>query len=245
MTAATAGRCGTVRVLDLDPELAEALPERERHEAARALLAPTVTIERGDWPARRSDGSEGRIGILILSGLMCREVSIGGTASAELLGLGDLIRPWDGATDDALVPYEVSWQVLEESRVALLGPRFAQAATRWPMLMSALVARTVRRSHTLAVMAAITCTTGLETRLLMLFWHLAERWGKVTSDGVIVPVKLTHETVACVVGARRPSISTALKQLERDGRLMRIHQGGWLLTGEPLRESAPAVSRAA
>jgi len=235
-----------VRLLEADPDLAEALPEEERREATVALVAPAVALEAGDWSPRHNDddAADGRIGVLIVSGLICREVVIGETVSAELLGPGDLIRPWDQTADHALVPYTVRWQVLEESRVALLGPRFVQAAARWPMLMSALVARTVRRSHTLALAAAISCTTGLETRLLMLFWQLADRWGKVTADGVVVPVKLTHETIGRLVGARRPSVSTALKQLERDGRLARIHRGGWLLTGDPLRIDA-AVSTAA
>ena len=30
----------------------------------------------------------------------------------------------------------------------------------------------------------------------MLLWYLAERWGRVTPDGVIVPLRLTHETLA-------------------------------------------------
>lgn len=223
-----------VRLLDADRDLAEALPEAERREARLALLAPAVTLERGDWTPSHSDddAADGRVGVLILSGSMCRELVIGGIASAELLGSGDVIRPWDRTADQALVPYSVRWQVLERSRLALLGPRFVETAARWPTLVSALFARAARRSHALALAAAVASTSGLETRLLMLFWDLADRWGRVTADGVVVPVELTHETIARLVGARRPSVSTALKQLERDGRLARSQRGGWLLIGE-------------
>lgn len=235
-----------VRLLDADPDLAEVLRDEERADATLALVVPAVVLEAGDWTPRLSpgDAADGRIGVLIVSGLICREVVIGETVSAELLGPGDVTRPWDNGPDEALLSCVVRWHVLEEARLALLGPRFAQTAARWPPLMSALVARTVRRSHALALGAAITCTTGLETRLLMLFWHLGDRWGKVTADGVVVPVKLTHETIGRLVGARRPSVSTALKQLERDGRLARTHHGGWLLTGDPAQADAAASSAA-
>lgn len=223
-----------VRLLDADRDLAEALPEAERREARLALLAPAVTLERGDWTPCHSedDAADGRVGVLIVSGLMCRELVIGKVTSAELLGPGDVIRPWERSADDPLVPYSVRWQVLEQSRLALLGPRFAESAARWPTLMSALFARTARRSHALALAAAVACTSGLDTRLPMFFWQLADRWGKVTGDGVVVPLQLTHETIARLVGARRPSVSTALKQLERDGRLTRTERGEWLLIGE-------------
>lgn len=222
-----------MRILEVDPDLADALPPDERAAAAQALVVPAVTVGRGEWlPEPGGESEDGRVGMLLVSGLMTREVSVGGTVSAELLGPGDLIRPWDVAPD-ALVPRDVRWQVIEDARLALLGLPFAQAAARWPMLTGAIVARTVRRSHALALAGAITSTTGLEIRLSLLFWSLADRWGRVTPDGVVVPVTLTHETIARLVGARRPSISTALKQLERDGRLVRLHAGGWLLTGDP------------
>ncbi len=44
-------------------------------------------------------------------------------------------------------------------------------------------------------------------------WHLADRWGHVERDGVVVPLPLTHETIGRLVPTRRPSVSTALKQL--------------------------------
>ena len=233
-----------VRLLDADPDLAEALPEAERRVARLALLAPAVTLEPGDWAPRHNaeHAADGRIGVLIVSGVICRELVIGKVASAELLGPGDVIRPWDRTADHALVPYSVRWQVLEQSHLALLGPRFSETAARWPTLMSALFARAARQSHALALSAAVACTSGLETRLLMLFWQLADRWGRVTADGVVVPVALTQETVGRLVGARRPSVSSAMKQLERDGRLVRMQRGEWLLSGR--RGDSEAIAAA-
>ena len=28
--------------------------------------------------------------------------------------------------------------------------------------------------------------------LLFLFWHLADRWGRVTKEGIVIPLKLTR-----------------------------------------------------
>ena len=87
----------------------------------------------------------------------------------------------------------------------MLGRRFACVAARWPDLTSALVGRAVKRSHALALSATISCTTGLEMRLLMLFWHLADRWGKVCRDGVVVPIQMTHAVIGRLIAraARR------------------------------------------
>jgi hypothetical protein len=66
----------------------------------------------------------------------------------------------------------------------------------------------------------------------MLLWHLAERWGRVGNDGVIIPVRLTHSVLASLVAARRPTVSAALGDLEQHGLVRRIEQG-LLLVGEP------------
>jgi hypothetical protein len=50
-------------------------------------------------------------------------------------------------------------------------------------------------------------------------------------------MSLTHRSLANVVGARRPSVTTALSELQRRGRLARVDTG-WLLLGRP-----PAGSR--
>ena len=57
---------------------------------------------------------------------------------------------------------------------------------------------------------AISQLVRVDRRLLALFWHLAERWGRVTGDGVLVPLTLSHRMLSQLVGARRPTVSTAL-----------------------------------
>jgi hypothetical protein len=222
-------------VLDADVDLAEFLHEGERDVARHSLIARAIHLAPGDWtPSKAIPPANGHLGVLVLEGILCREVAVGTSCCAELVGPGDLLRPWDGDGGiGGLVSCDISWQVLEETRLAVLDRSFVTAAARWPALTTGLVARAIDRSKTLALAATIRSTPGLETRLLMLFWHMADRWGRVRPDGVVMPVRLTHELIARMVGARRPSVSTALKQLEREGVISRLDPCGWLLTAEP------------
>jgi hypothetical protein len=85
----------------------------------------------------------------------------------------------------------------------------------------------------LATTQAISQLTRVDRRLKALFWHLAERWGRVSGDGVIVPLALTHRILGQLVGARRPTVSTALSELADRGELVRRPDGSWLLRGDP------------
>jgi CRP-like cAMP-binding protein len=106
--------------------------------------------------------------------------------------------------------------------------------------MAALLARSVERAHGLAFQQVATHAPGLDTRLLTLLWLLADRWGRVTRDGVLVPLQLTHVMIAELVGASRPSVSTALKGLETRSSLLRTRDG-WLLC-DATPESMPAAA---
>jgi hypothetical protein len=64
----------------------------------------------------------------------------------------------------------------------------------------------------------------------------------VTLDGVVVPVRLTHEMIGRLVGAHRPSVTTALTELGRTNRIRRLPHG-WLLLGDPPAAPVPDVSR--
>jgi CRP/FNR family transcriptional regulator, cyclic AMP receptor protein len=54
-------------------------------------------------------------------------------------------------------------------------------------------------------------------RLLLLFWQLADRWGTVGTDGVTVPLKLTHRTLGCLARAQRPSLTACLHAMSEHG----------------------------
>jgi hypothetical protein len=98
----------------------------------------------------------------------------------------------------------------------------------WPEIAAALVARATERARMLAFQHVASHIPRLEGRLLALMWAFADRWGRVTREGVVIPVRLTHATLAELVGASRPSVSTALARMAREGALIRT-SAGWLL----------------
>jgi CRP/FNR family cyclic AMP-dependent transcriptional regulator len=234
-----------VSILDADPGLGQSLDSEDRALASRYAVAEALRLEPGPWDAGRVEPAPGRLALLVLDGLIKREVRIAGSECAELLGEGDVLRPWD---DDAGGFTQVGggFEVLEPTRLALLDRRFAVAAGRWPELVEAILGRCVARSRALAFHMALSHLTRVDVRLLALFWHLADRWGRVGTDGVIVPLHLTHRTLAQLVGAQRPSVTTALGALADERRVTRRRDGSWLLHGEPPADlRIPAAEHAA
>jgi CRP/FNR family cyclic AMP-dependent transcriptional regulator len=114
--------------------------------------------------------------------------------------------------------------------LAVLDEGFAVRISAWPQLTAELLERAVRRSRSLAAQAAIGHVVGVEQRLEALFWCLAERWGAVAREGVTLPLPLTHQALADMVGAQRPSVTSALGKLARAGTLTRL-DGTWTLHG--------------
>src|SRR4051812_27229062 len=223
------------RVLDRDPELARGLDAEEFALAARHLVARTRKLEPGEWegPWDGEQDPHGSVGALVLDGLLLRVQRIGTVAAAELLGSGDILRPWLTGHEESSLPAGAHWQVLQPTTVALLDRRFVTVAGRWPEVVSAMMERSVQRARLLAFQMAIGNVRRIDARLLLLLWRLADRWGRVTSDGVVLPLRLTHGWLANLVGAQRPSVTTALGNLAGAGRVERLDDGAGLFHRDP------------
>jgi CRP/FNR family cyclic AMP-dependent transcriptional regulator len=227
---------GSVQLLEADPELARGLDPRRVREVSQRLFARSVEIPRGPWSSERllaRSGGAHPIGLLLLEGLMVREAVVGDHPCAELLGPGDLLRAWEDSDAEVLLPRRVEWSALSPVRLAVIDQALAVRAAQWPEIFASLVERAARRAERLVVMQAIAHLTRVDDRLLALLWCLAERWGRVSPDGVVVALRLPHRTLAGMVGARRPSVTTALGQLMGRGLIERRPDGGWLLHGDP------------
>jgi len=85
----------------------------------------------------------------------------------------------------------------------------------------------------MSIHAALLQLSPVETRLLVLFWHLAERWGRVTPAGIALRLRLPHALLGQLVGCRRASVTTALQHIYTSGELTRRADDAWLLTGDP------------
>jgi CRP/FNR family transcriptional regulator, cyclic AMP receptor protein len=221
-------------VLDEDPELNELVPEPRRGAARQASLAAVFEVTTGRWEAREdADRARDGFGLLVLQGTLIRRVGYGGRFGAELLADGDLLRPWEFDGEDS-IGFETGWRVLTPTRLAVLDLLWTERMGRYPRVGPALAGRALVRSRRLAALMAISQQPRLDDRLWMLFWDLADRHGRVHPDGVHLDLPLTHEVLSHLVGARRPSVSSALTKLAAQGRLLRNGRG-WVLSGEPPR----------
>jgi hypothetical protein len=237
-------KVGAVALLDVDPDLGADLGAEPFARARSELMVRVLRLRRGEWAGGDLSAiGHQNVGLLVLDGVIAREVVLEDTVSTELLGAGDLIRPWSGQDGSQLLEHTVRWQVLADARLAVLGRPFAAAVSRYPEVSGALLDRVCARSQRLATTQAIAHLNSVDRRLVALFWHLAERWGRITREGVVVPLTLSHRLLGELVGARRPTVSTALAGLERDGTVLRRSDATWLITGEPPGAPARTVLR--
>jgi CRP/FNR family transcriptional regulator, cyclic AMP receptor protein len=221
-------------VLREDPDLAATLTGSVLDEATRRCFATQVQLPEGYWqPGEEAAAARDGFGLLVLDGLVIRRVGTHGRFGAELLGAGDLLRPWQDGGEDIAPPFGVLFTVAEPVRMAILDGDFAARAARYPVIASSLVARAMGRSRTLAIGMAIAHYPQVRQRLLVLLWHIADRWGRVTPRGVRLELHLPHELLADLVAARRPAVTSALSQLSDEGLVVR-ERGGLTLTGDLL-----------
>jgi CRP/FNR family cyclic AMP-dependent transcriptional regulator len=231
MSAATQVQTQGARaiVLDEDPDLGRGIPS-DRHEHARtASVAAVISIPAGPWEIRTAVEVLSGYGLLALDGMLIRRVGLDGRYGAELLGPGDLLRPWeaDGEAIPAM-PFEASWRVFAPSRFAVLDLAWATRMAPHPQIGAALAGRALTRSRRLVAMMAIAQHPRLEDRLWLLFSELAGRFGRVHADGVHIDLPLTHEVLSHLAAARRPSVSGALSRMAALGRIRR-HGRGWVI----------------
>lgn len=232
-----------MRLLDADPELGDGLAPADLELARHYVVCETAVLGRGvhdPWAV----GSEDLLGLLVIDGLLIRSVQVAERRCGEIAGPGAILRPWDHFGTYAPLPFEVRWRVVDPVKLALLDQRLITVSARWPGLMHAIVRRAVGRSHALALNVAIHSLQHVELRLLVLFWHLADRFGRVTPGGTVVPLELSHEDLAELVGAQRPSVSAKLSALSARGELVRRADRTWLLPGDPPEELRDTRARA-
>ncbi len=224
------------QVLAEDPGLTEGLQGERLTSATNECFAPVIHVPRGPWaPSEELRSPPGALGLLVLEGLLVRRVGLAARFGAELLGEGDLVRPWEGEDLATTLPRSGGWRALEPCRMALLDHQFTQRAGRYPEVISCLFARLLRRSRTLGVTIAIVRHPRVDVRLHMLFWELADRWGTVRREGVHVPLRLTHAVLADLVAAQRQTVSKALRELSNRG-VIAWTGDAWLLSGDPPAE---------
>src|SRR3954462_11291076 len=255
VTATHVAALRAASLFDIDPELAEGLDARRRAEARARAIVATVDLPPGPWsPAQLSEGFPRPFALMWVDALVLRELLLAGSTATELLGPCDIVAL--APSDDALLPTRAEWMVPQAARIAVLDDRIMQILRTWPAVGRLLLDRAARREARLSTHRAIAQLPRVDQRLLAFFAHLAERWGRVGAEGVVMPLHLTHETLGRLIGAPRPTVSLALKDLAADRLLERRNDGSWLLryeafdrlrgpAGVPTRLGAGAAPHAA
>jgi CRP-like cAMP-binding protein len=186
-----------------------------------------VELMPGKADLRLIDLAGDSFGLMVLEGLLLVELEAGRAHIGWMVGSGDLIRP-SGMRQLALTDRH-SWRALKDSRLAVLDRQFVLRAGGIPMVSRVLVNRATRTANWLLAKSLIASSPLIEERVLLMFALFGERWGKVTPEGVAITLPLTHSNLAALCGARRPSVTIALRALQRDGLLSCTAKGTWLL----------------
>lgn len=188
-----------------------------------------IHIPLGEWsPGPEAHQATKGLGLLIMEGLLLRELGPETRCAGELLGEGDLIDPVAELDGDDPMLGPPRWRALTETRLAVLDAHWLSRMTRYPEILAELSRRHLNRARRSAARMAIAAEPRLDRRVMMLLWELAYRFGTVQPDGVHVALPMTHETLAHLVFARRPSVSTAIGRLQSHGLLWRDPES-WVL----------------
>src|SRR3954447_14222883 len=156
-----------ISVVDADPDLADLLDESSLEGARRDGLARVKRLSPGEWDAPAAyEQAEHHRGFLIVEGLLTRTVDVLGRHCVELIGHGDVMRPWSWDEAGSHVRAEIGWEVLEPTKLAVLDHALVTRINPWPQLGVELFNRGTRRAHHLAVALAIAHHNRVEDRLL-------------------------------------------------------------------------------
>jgi CRP-like cAMP-binding protein len=219
----------TVDLVDAWPEIAGFVPSADLALVRRALVARAITANGGDLFERPGTRVHGALAFLIVEGVVLKVTSFAGRSALELLGPGDFLAPPLTAARQVESPAVSRYMAHGLASVAVLDDRFRRAARRWPGLVDCLHDRLGRQTHRASRHLAILHLPRVEDRIVALFADLAERFGRMTPDGIVIDLALTHQVIGDLVASRRPTVSLALQTLGADGVVERLDDGRWHL----------------
>lgn len=221
-----------VRLLELEPRIAGGLAGQALATARDHVRVPYVDAPTGVWGLEALPASP--FAVLVGEGKLLLSAEPGERGDVALVGPGDVLDP-------SRLERGAQCLVIEPARLALLDSRFQLAARAWPHLVSGLAAAIFESSREHRRLAATIKLPRIEDRMLGFMALAIARWGTVRPDGLVISLPVTHETLGRLVGARRPTVSLALADLERQGRLRRPRRGWWSMDAELVAELAPLL----
>lgn len=135
----------------------------------------------------------------------------------SLLEEGDLlVRP---TASWAVVGPKLRCVAIDPSTVLLVERQRLDGWMDEPVLAGNLVRLLSAQVAERELAVAIALEPRVERRLVLKLQQLAERFGRVTPEGVRLDLRLTHQELADMVGAVRETVTIALGNLARSGEL--------------------------
>jgi CRP/FNR family transcriptional regulator, cyclic AMP receptor protein len=230
VTATKTSASAHAGLLDLEPDLGEGIEASQWQDARRLSLVKVVRLGCGPLmlPQSLADRDD-VVGLIVTDGLISRETAIGAPVAFELICQGDILLPPTGPPDHVCARAETRLTVLTATTLIVLGQSFIHAAARWPVLLSNLHRRLESQRQRLTAQGLAVHLPRAEDRLLLILWQLADGCGHVTPEGIVLPLSLSHEILARMCAARRPTITLAFGALQA-ADLIRRHDGHLVLT---------------
>jgi CRP/FNR family cyclic AMP-dependent transcriptional regulator len=215
------------------PEIAAHIPTDDHELAQQVLSVPTLqaTDEPLDDLLATTPTA---FDFIIVDGIVLKQTSYAGRHALELHGPGDVLAPPLTGSRQIESPAVCSYRAHGEVRLAVLEERFRAAARRWPGLADVLHDHLARQTHRASMRLARLHLPRAEDRILALFSDLGERFGRVTPDGIVIDIDLTHDLIGQMIASRRPTVSLALEQLSQARQLTRSDGGQWNLNPSAL-----------
>jgi CRP/FNR family transcriptional regulator, cyclic AMP receptor protein len=224
-----------IPLLDARLVLTQQLTADERAELAGISL-PVIALDAGPLELELVLERHRAFGATVFDGLVMSSLRVGERTGVHLLGPGDLLVPRNELWPSWLA--ELDFRTAASVRLGLLGNDLLAAVYRWPRLLQGLYGTLGDQLQRLTVQLVICQLPRVEDRIMAMLWLLADTWGHVTPGGVRLPLALTHETLGALVGARRPTVTLALRKLSDDGGLV-PQDPGWLLVAPPPPPAKP------
>jgi CRP/FNR family cyclic AMP-dependent transcriptional regulator len=226
---------GLPRILlpEMLPEIAARIPPGDHELAHQVLSVPALRATNGpldDVLATTPTAFD----FIIVDGIVLKQTSYAGRQALELQGPGDVLAPPLTPSRQIESPAVSSYHAHGEVLLAVLEERFRMAARRWPGLSDVLHDHLARQTHRASMHLARLHLSRAEDRILTLFSDLAERFGRVTPDGIVIDIDLTHDLIGQMIASRRPTVSLALEQLSHARQLTRSAGGQWNLNPSAL-----------
>ncbi len=222
-------RPGRVSLAAVWPDILASVPSEDRQLADRTLVLPLVSAHDEDLAEVIGTQMPGALDFLIMDGVVLKETTFAGRAALELLGPGDVLAPPLAAAYQPESRAVSRYLAYGQVSLAVIEAQFRRARTRWPGIADFLHDCLGRQTHRASMHVAMLHQPRVEDRVIALFADLAERFGRVTADGILVDVPLTHDIIGGLVGSRRPTVTLALQTLASEGALERLDGNRWKL----------------